>query len=178
MNQNSERQSQVSKEGKIIEETVVNKLEELPNNEVLIVNRCRNCPVKKEPPCTIEYTVKEEKVKEKPDADICVFCKNSKKLVCIISVKKSLRERGAQTAYWALKKKDTNKEFKYILVTTDNDNELVGKRKWRVILPNECDAVFVINKDDSESQKYESEDNFFVGSDHLIKYIQDLLKIC
>ena len=73
------------------------------------------------------------------DADLCVVRKKDNKLICVISVKKSFRERGAQTAYWAVKVKENKKNFKYILATPDVDKELYNpespenKRKWRVI---------------------------------------------
>ena len=45
------------------------------------------------------------------DADIVIYHKPSKRVVCVISSKKSFRERGAQSAYWALKK--ANRDYKY-----------------------------------------------------------------
>lgn len=102
--------------------------------------------------------------------------KKDSKLVCVISVKKSFRERGAQTAYWAIKIREANKNYLYILATPDVDKELYNpsnpdnKRKWRVILPYECDAVFVYGY---KGRVYEDE-KFFVGDEYLIEYIKKL----
>jgi len=114
--------------------------------------------------------------KTKIDADICIVNKKDNKLVCVISVKKSFRERGGQTAYWALKIREYCKEYRYILATPDVDNELFDlnkpekKRKWRIILPYECDSVFVYSY---EGKVYE-EQKFFVGKNYLIEYIKSL----
>ena len=115
------------------------------------------------------------------DTDICVVRKSDNKLVCVISVKKSFRERGGQTAYWAVKVKEHKKEYKYILATPDVDKELFKieelerklkrKRKWRIILPYECDAVFVY----SYPGKVYRENNFYVGEEYLKEYIKKLL---
>ena len=114
--------------------------------------------------------------KTKIDADICVVSKKDNRLVCVISVKKSLRERGAQTAYWALKIREAKKRFKYIFCTPDVNKELFDpenpnkKRKWRIILPHECDSVFVY----SYEGKVFKEKNFYVGKKYLIEYIKHI----
>ena len=75
---------------------------------------------------SIVYDEKKEELKipyndkkELIDADICIVRKIDKKLVCVISVKKSFRERGGQTAYWAVKVKQHKKNYKYILATPE-----------------------------------------------------------
>jgi len=108
------------------------------------------------------------------DADIVIYHKLSRRVVCVISSKKSFRERGAQSAYWSLKK--TERDFKYILVTPDSDFELYNpgnpykQTKWRTILENEMDAVFVIDKGPPFKSR-----SFYVGNDHLNNYIRELL---
>ncbi len=108
------------------------------------------------------------------DADIVIYHKPSKRVVCVISSKKSFRERGAQSAYWSLKKE--NRDYKYILVTPDNDSELFkpnrpyAQGKWRTVLENEMDAVFVIDK----GPLFKSRD-FHVGNEHLKNYVRGLL---
>ena len=85
---------------------------------------------------------------------------------------------GGQTVYWAKKVKEHSKNYKYILVTSDVDNELFDlnqpekKRKWRIILPYECDAVFVYSY---ESKVYE-EDNFYVFDEYLKGYVKSLVR--
>ena len=124
---------------------------------------------------SIKYTRETgEEVYMYMDADIVIYHKPSKRVVCVISSKKSFRERGAQSAYWALKKED--RDYKYVLVTPDNDNELFkpnrphAQRKWRTILENEMDAVFVIDK----APLFKSRD-FYVGNEYLKNYVRKLL---
>ncbi|ADO44629.1 conserved hypothetical protein [Hydrogenobacter thermophilus TK-6] len=108
------------------------------------------------------------------DADIVIYHKLSRRIVCVISSKKSFRERGAQSAYWSLKK--TGRDFKYIIVTPDSDFELYNpdnpykQAKWRTILENEMAAVFVIDKGPPFKSR-----NFYVGNDHLKNCIRELL---
>ncbi|WP_448376349.1 BsaWI family type II restriction enzyme [Fervidobacterium sp.] len=108
------------------------------------------------------------------DNDLIVYNKNKGKIVCVLSVKKSLRERAGQTAYWMMKKKEQRKDFKYIFVTPDVDNELRPNRKWRVILASEMDAVFVIGENET-SEEYKPDGNFYVGEDKLVDYVKSLL---
>lgn len=113
------------------------------------------------------------------DNDIIVYSKRKKAVVCIISVKKSFRERGGETAYWMVKKRETAKPFKYILATPDNDQELFKpnnpdkKNKWRSILTAEMDGVFVIKE--NEEWEYGKEENFKVGKRYLIEFIRSLI---
>ena len=110
------------------------------------------------------------------DNDIVVYSKPKRAIVCVISVKKSFRERGGETAYWMVKKKESNKPYKYILVTPDNDNELFKphepqkRNKWRSILTAEMDGVFVV-KEGNENIEYE-EPFFKVGKRHLIRFVK------
>jgi len=110
------------------------------------------------------------------DNDIIVYSKRKGTIVCVISVKKSFRERGGETAYWMIKKKESNKPYKYILVTPDNDNELFRpkepkrRNKWGSILTAEMDGVFVVKEDD-ENVEYE-EPFFKVGKRHLINFVK------
>ena len=112
------------------------------------------------------------------DNDLLIYSKVQKHLVCVISVKKSFRERGAETAYWMLKKRQSNKPFKYILATPDNDKELFNpdkptqRRKWRLILTAEMDGVFIVKEE--QDHEYE-EENFKVGRKHLIEFVKTLL---
>lgn len=108
------------------------------------------------------------------DNDLIVYSKQKEKIVCVLSVKKSLRERAGQTAYWMMKKKEQCRDFKYVFVTPDVDNELLPNRKWRVILASEMDAVFVIGKSQAH-EKYNPDGNFYVGEDRLIEYVKSLL---
>lgn len=168
-----ERQSNVSKAGKDKEKEVIQLL--LSDNEIrehFSIGHPSKV-LKNIEELYIQYGDKSEMI----DADVCVVRKKDNKLVCVISVKKSFRERGAQTAYWALKVKQYKKNYKYLLATPDVDKELFNpqnpenKRKWRVILPFESDGVFVYSYD---GKLYE-EHKFYVGKDYLLEYIKSLV---
>jgi type II restriction enzyme len=166
------RQSKVSREGRNKEYEVIKllKSDELIKSEFFI-DKPEHI-LKDKSDLYIPYGNEKAMV----DADICVVRKKDNKLVCVISVKKSFRERGGQTAYWAVKIKQFKKEYKYILATPDVDKELFNpnkpenKRKWRKILPYECDAVFIY----SYKGKIYNEGNFYVGDDYLKEYIRNL----
>lgn len=126
------------------------------------------------------------------DADIIVYSKEERKIICVISSKKSFRERGSQTAYWATKINQNHKNFKYILVTPDVDNELYNPddesriNKWRGILTDEMDSVFVIEpikelEDGNIKINYEKtytyREKFYVGNMYLVEYIKKLLGV-
>ncbi|MEM3423123.1 MAG: BsaWI family type II restriction enzyme [Nitrososphaeria archaeon] len=177
MDEIKRRQSLVSQWGRVEEYKVVEILlsdDEIKNNcEIGSPHKVLTSEERKL--LQIDYRIGKEEI----DADLVVLERSSRKILCVISVKKSFRERGAQTAYWAVKvRNDPEKEYKYILVTPDVDKELYNennpfkRRKWRVILPYECDAVFVV----SYEGKVFEDDNFYVGKDYLIKYVKKLLK--
>lgn len=162
------RQSKANKEGEVKEEEVKRILLE---DEIIKENFLIGKPsevLKDKSDLYIPYNQEKAMI----DADICVVRKRDNKLVCVISVKKSFRERGGQTAYWAVKVKEYNKGYKYILTTPDVDKELFDptkpekKRKWRIIL------VFIYSY---EGKKYK-ENNFHVGKEYLKNYIKKLLK--
>lgn len=168
----SNRQSRVSKEGRNKEKEIINILlsdEIIKNNFLIGTPKQVKQVLKNISDLYINYGMYKEMI----DADICIVRKSDNKLVCVISVKKSFRERGAQSAYWAIKIKNSSKAYKYIIATPDVDKELYNeknednKRKWRIILSFECSAVFVYGY---EGKKYE-DNNFFVGNEYLKEYI-------
>jgi type II restriction enzyme len=171
-----ERQREVAKSGQREEYNVIQLLLSVPeikNNFIIDKPSKITGKILNREELSIPYNNHSEEI----DADICVIRKRDKKLVCVISVKKSFRERGAQTAYWAVKIKQHQKEYNYILATPDVDQELFNpqkpnkKRKWRIILPFECDGVFIY----SFNGKVYKEKNFFVGKDYLVDFIRKLL---
>ena len=99
-----------------------------------------------------------------PDADIVVYknCQgNVIKIVAIISVKNSFRERGFETTYWKLKLMESpvTSNIKVFLATPDKDNEISylspnGRpRKMRVILEYELDGLYFLKEDFEETDK-------------------------
>ncbi|MCX7640955.1 MAG: BsaWI family type II restriction enzyme, partial [Pyrinomonadaceae bacterium] len=108
------------------------------------------------------------------DSDIVLLSKQQRKVVCVISVKKTFRERYSQSAYWALKSKE--RTFEYILATPDVDREIFDPdnperyTKARSILENEMNAVFVL-RDDLKCGEY---GKLFVGKSLFIEYLRKM----
>jgi len=191
-----ERQREVAQEGRKVEDRIIKLLheDEKIRSECIIghgPSRSCNDFVLEDPDTgesvkldisdlKVPYRLEDgEKIHFLMDADVIVYHKKTERIICVISVKKSFRERGAQAAYWAVKTKEIRRRrYKYILVTPDVDNELYDPsaqhrrpRKWRVILTNEMDTVFVIDKKQSFRQE-----NFYVGNEYLKRYIKNLIK--
>jgi len=181
MNDRIKRQSEVARAGSQTEEEVVellNSVEEIRRH--LIVERYPKLPL------SIKKLIKKELEIYYPcgnkafpiDADICIIDRKNFKLLAVISVKKSFRERGAQAVYWALKIRLEKKKFKYVLATPDVDKEIFDpskpnhKNKWRVILPCEFEKVFVY----SYEGKVYRDGNLLVGKDYLVEWGLELLK--
>lgn len=96
-----------------------------------------------------------------PDADIVIYknCPNDDvKIIAIISVKNSFRERGFETTYWKLKLLGSpiTSNIKVFLATPDKDNEIAYRapngrpKKMRIILEYELDGLYFL-KDDFET---------------------------
>lgn len=183
------RQSYVNKEGAKYEDFVKQILEsdDYIRENALIVRGPKGERYKKEEsfsiniePLKIKYNSNGIKDSFFLDSDLIVYSKKKNAIVCVISVKKSFRERGGETAYWMVKKKESGKAFKYILVTPDNDEELFKpsnpkrRNKWRSILTAEMDGVFVIKENENIDSNYE-EDFFKVGRKHLIDFIKTII---
>lgn len=182
------RQSYVSKEGAKYEDFVKQILEsdDYIRENALIVKGPKGERSKKEEnfsinlePLKITYNSNGIKDSFFLDSDLIVYSKKKNAIVCVISVKKSFRERGGETAYWMVKKKESGKVFKYILVTPDNDKELFKpneperRNKWRSILTAEMDGVFVVKEKEDKDIAYTYEEEFFkVGRKHLIDFIR------
>jgi len=98
-----------------------------------------------------------------PDADIVIYrnCNDDVKILAIISVKNSFRERGFETTYWKLKLKESpiTSQIKVFLATPDKDNEISyitpnkKPKKMRVILEYELDGLYFIRKDFEKTDK-------------------------
>jgi type II restriction enzyme len=90
-----------------------------------------------------------------PDADLVIYRYNKKqnvvKILAILSVKNSFRERYTETPYWKLKLKESQitRGIRVFMVTTDRDDEISYAEKpskARVILEYELDGVYITKK--------------------------------
>ena len=100
-----------------------------------------------------------------PDADIILYkrCKKSDdvKIIAVVSVKNSFRERGFETAYWKLKltQSSITSEITMFLTTPDKDNEISYKmykgnpKKMRIILEHELDGIYFLKSDFEKTEK-------------------------
>jgi len=87
-----------------------------------------------------------------PDIDLVIFCPKPLKVLAIISLKTSLRERASQTAYWKKKLAENppTKDVKVFFVTIDSDNVLGRDSKPRKIVEYELDGTFFLNSNPVE----------------------------
>src|SRR6266571_2020147 len=97
-----------------------------------------------------------------PDADIIIYTYREAilqvKILAIISIKNSFRERGFETTYWSIKLKDNpnTRHIKFFLSTPDIDDEIAyitgrnGPRKMRVIMEYELDGIYMLRQKDYE----------------------------
>lgn len=84
-----------------------------------------------------------------PDADIVIYNPKNFKVLAIISVKVTLRERIAQTGYWKLKlnSQKITKHIKVFFATLDEDEVLSEKKpckKSRAVCEIDTDGCYVL----------------------------------
>lgn len=116
-----------------------------------------------------------------PDADIIVYKiteeRSSKiiKILAIISVKNSFRERGFETAYWKKKLSESKitSNIKVFMATPDKDDEISFRvsngtpRKMRIILEYELDGIYLLKTNFEKTNK----------TKHFDEIINDILKL-
>lgn len=107
-----------------------------------------------------------------PDVDIIIYEPNKIKIIAVLSVKVTLRERIAQTGYWKLKLMDSNitKDIKVFFITLDEDETFSKKpaKKGRTIVEVDTDGCYVLTEN-----KFERSDKVKLFSE----FINDLKKL-
>ncbi|MBY0378943.1 MAG: hypothetical protein K2P99_00930 [Burkholderiales bacterium] len=96
-----------------------------------------------------------------PDGDIIIYQYNEipeyVKIIAILSIKNSFRERYTETPYWKLKlqESEVTKSIKVMMITPDADNEIsIIKNKAgiptksRIVLEYELDGVYIAKSPD------------------------------
>lgn len=98
-----------------------------------------------------------------PDGDIIIYKKTNKlpKIIAILSVKNSFRERYTESPYWKLQllQSEITKDIKVMMITPDKDNEIsfvYPPRKARIILEYELDGIYLAKKEFNKSKKVKS----------------------
>lgn len=109
-----------------------------------------------------------------PDSDIVIYSKNDCRVIVIISVKNSFRERYTETPYWKLKLAsfNTTKHIKVLMVTPDKDNEISSKanpRKARIVLEYDLDGVYIAKQDFDRADKVKSIKDLIPDIEKLVK---------
>jgi type II restriction enzyme len=112
-----------------------------------------------------------------PDADIVIYknYESDVKIIAILSVKNSFRERYTETPYWKLKlmEDEITRPIKVFMVTPDNDDEVSyirenGPRQPRIVMEYELDSIYLAREDFDESPKVK-------GLDQLLNDLADLI---
>ena len=101
-----------------------------------------------------------------PDGDIIIYKMVEKgvKILAILSIKNSFRERYTETPYWKLKLAENNltKDIKVFMITPDNDDEIsflgVNPKKSRIVMEYELDGIYLAKENFDESDKIKSID--------------------
>ncbi len=102
-----------------------------------------------------------------PDIDIVVYKPETSKIIALLSIKVTLRERIAQTGYWKMKllQAKATKHIKVYFVTPDEDGTLTSKeptKKGRAIVEVDTDGGYVLSETNiEESKKVKMFDKFF-----------------
>ncbi len=113
-----------------------------------------------------------------PDAEIIIYKKygNNIKVIAILSIKNSFRERYTETPYWKLKLMQdvVTKHIKVFMVTSDNDDEVSfinqgGPRQARIVMAYELDSIYLARENFHPSNKVKSLDKLLIDLKDIIR---------
>ncbi len=101
-----------------------------------------------------------------PDGDIVLYQtnKDNVKILAILSVKNSFRERFTETPYWKLKllQLPITSHIKVFMITPDNDDESSFKdrpKKARIVMEHELDGLYLAKSHFDQSSKIKGIEN-------------------
>ncbi len=101
-----------------------------------------------------------------PDGDIILYQtnKDNVKILAILSVKNSFRERFTETPYWKLKllQSPVTSHIKFFMITPDNDDEISFKdkpKKARIVMEHELDGLYLAKSHFDQSSKIKGIEN-------------------
>ncbi len=101
-----------------------------------------------------------------PDGDIVLYQTNKDniKILAVLSVKNSFRERFTETPYWKLKllQSPITSHIKVFMITPDNDDEISFKdkpKKARIVMEHELDGIYLAKSGFDESCKIKGIEN-------------------
>ncbi|GAA7875800.1 BsaWI family type II restriction enzyme [Helicobacter pylori] len=93
-----------------------------------------------------------------PDIVLYQASKDNVKILAILSVKNSFRERFTETPYWKLKllQSPITSHIKVFMITPDNDDEISFKdrpKKARIVMEHELDGLYLAKSHFDQSSK-------------------------
>lgn len=96
--------------------------------------------------------------------DIILYQTDSIKILAVLSVKNSFRERFTETPYWKLKllQSPVTSHIKVFMITPDNDDEISFKdkpKKARIVMEHELDGLYLAKSDFDQSSKIKGIEN-------------------
>ncbi|GAA9426313.1 BsaWI family type II restriction enzyme [Helicobacter pylori] len=108
-----------------------------------------------------------------PDIVLYQTNKDNVKILAILSVKNSFRERFTETPYWKLKllQSPVTSHIKVFMITPDNDDEISFKdkpKKARIVMEHELDGFYLAKSHFDQSSKIK-------GIENLLEYLKRLL---
>ncbi|MCQ2692108.1 endonuclease [Helicobacter pylori] len=99
-----------------------------------------------------------------PDIILYQTNKDNVKILAILSVKNSFRERFTETPYWKLKllQSPVTSHIKVFMITPDNDEEISFKnkpKKARIVMEHELDGLYLAKSHFDQSPKIKGIEN-------------------
>ncbi|WQV56134.1 endonuclease [Helicobacter pylori] len=99
-----------------------------------------------------------------PDIILYQTNKDNIKILAILSVKNSFRERFTETPYWKLKllQSPVTSHIKVFMITPDNDDEISFKdkpKKARIVMEHELDGLYLAKSHFDQSSKIKGIEN-------------------
>lgn len=98
-----------------------------------------------------------------PDGDIIIYKVTNKnpKIIAILSIKNSFRERYTETPYWKIKlsQNPITNHIKVFMITPDKDDEISfskNPRKARIVMEYELDGIYLAKENFDASDKVKS----------------------
>ncbi|MGL2792493.1 BsaWI family type II restriction enzyme [Helicobacter pylori] len=96
--------------------------------------------------------------------DIILYQTDSIKILAVLSVKNSFRERFTETPYWKLKllQSPVTSHIKVFMITPDNDEEISFKnkpKKARIVMEHELDGLYLAKSHFDQSPKIKGIEN-------------------
>ncbi len=99
-----------------------------------------------------------------PDGDIILYCPTDCRVIAILSIKNSFRERYTETPYWKLKlaQHAKTRHVRVFMITPDRDGEVSfttkspKPRKARIVMEHELDGIYLARSHFDPSPKVKS----------------------